>query len=100
MFVWGATSREGGGLFWGRIGRGVVAREGLKGAVRRSRGKRPWAFGCEKSFREKTPGILYLFVSEIFICHVGPFIMGLSVSSAHSRVRTCCPEHSLWISCE
>lgn len=84
----------------GRIGSGVESEGGVKGAVRRSQGKRPWAFGCEKSFRVKTPGILYLFVPEIFICHVGRFIMGLSVSPAHSWVQTCCPEHPLWISRE
>lgn len=70
----------------GGMGGGIVVgehKEGGKGAVRRSRGERPWAFGCEKSFKGKTPGILYLFVSEIFICHAGRFIMGLSVCSAH-----------------
>ncbi len=103
---WEAPSGGVGGLFWGvaqslRWNRWWGDSEGgVKGAVRRSWGKRPWAFDCEKSFRGKTPGILYLFVSEIFICHAGRFIMGLSVSSAHSRVRTCCPEHPLWISRE
>lgn len=89
--------------FWGVVKSPKVVgyREGgLQDAVRRSQGRRPWAFSCEKSFRGKTPGILYLFVSEIFICHAGRFIMGLSVSPAHSRVRTCCPEHLLWISRE
>lgn len=88
----------GGGVAQSLRWRGGEVR--VKGAVRSSQGKRPWAFDCEKSFSGKTPSILYLFVSEIFICHAGRFIMGLSVSSAHSRVRTCCPEHPLWISRE
>lgn len=88
---WGVAKSQG---WWGD------SEWGEWDAVRRSQGRRPWAFSCEKSFGGKTPGILYLFVSEIFICHAGRFIMGLSVSSAHSRVRTCCPEHLLWISRE
>lgn len=101
MHRWGTTStssHSGGGQFWGvvkSLGWWGDSEGELQDAVRR-----PWAFSCEKSFRGKTPGILYLFVSEIFIRHAGRFIMGLSVSSAHSRVRTCCPEHPLWISCE
>lgn len=71
--------------WWGRRRRRQQAKDGCRQKI-------PGHSAVKSHSEGKHPASFIYLASEIFICHASHFIMGLSVSSAHSRVRTWCPE--------